>query len=304
MTRLAAVFLALLAAMPLAAEPTRRLTSKEALLWADLQAHVTDAVEHLDGVAGVVVEDLETGATIAVHAEELFPVASSIKLGILYELFLLAEQGRIDLREVQSVPEPRAGGDGVLQLLGAGVRLDWHDLAVLMVAVSDNAATNVLIDRVGMKAVNERLNALGLPNTRLRRRMMDLEAARRGDENVSTPKELLALVKAVHAGRGLRPESARDLRTILAVAKDSPFREPLPETVSVFDKPGSLEGVRCVAAVVALPRRPYAVTLLTTYLRDDAAGEAFIRKLSATIFATFDRLDRAAPETGRVISDR
>ena len=76
-----------------------------------------------------------------------------------------------------------------------------------MILQSDNTATNVLIDRVGMAAVNQRMAALGLTGTRLRRHMIDLDAARRGDENVATPADLARLVLAFHRGEGLSASS-------------------------------------------------------------------------------------------------
>jgi len=71
----------------------------------------------------------------------------------------------------------------------------------------------------------------------------------------------------------------------------------------VADKPGSLEAVRCVAAVVDLPGRPYAVSIMTTYLRRDADGEAAIREISAALYEVFDRLARSS-DLGRIISEK
>jgi beta-lactamase class A len=174
----------------------------------------------------------------------------------------------------------------------------------MMVAWSDNEATNILIGRVGMAAVNKRLeDELDFDHTRLRRRMMDLEAASRGDENVGTPSEMRRLVEAIYAGKGLSPAAAADIRAILAVPKDSPFRIPLPDTATVMDKPGSLEGVRCVTAVVDLPGRPYAVSIDTTFLKRQEDGEAAIKEISAALYETFDRLSRSS-DLGRVISEK
>ncbi|HEV7501453.1 MAG TPA: serine hydrolase, partial [Vicinamibacteria bacterium] len=201
-------------------------------------------------------------------------------------------------------PVPRVQGGGVLQVLGDKVSLTWRDLAVLMVGWSDNEATNVLIGRVGMEAVDRRLESeLGLAHTRLRRRMMDLAAARRGEENVGTPAEMRRLVEAIYAGKGLSPAAAQDIRVVLATPKDSPFRRALPEGLVILDKPGELEGVRCVTAVVDLPGRPYAVSIDTTFLHHDEDGDAAIREISAALFETFDRLARSS-DLGRVISER
>jgi beta-lactamase class A len=146
---------------------------------------------------------------VELRPDEVFPTASSIKLAVLYELYRQAEEGRLDVSEVTRPPVPRVAGGGVLQELGDRVSLTWRDLAVLMIGWSDNEATNVLVRRVGLDAVNRRLDALGLPRTRLRRQMMDLEAARRGDENVSTPREMARLAEIVAKGEGLASERAR-----------------------------------------------------------------------------------------------
>jgi beta-lactamase class A len=295
--RATAAVLAVLLVSPAAA------SEKEAVLLDKLRARIDTLEQGLDGVLGVAVKDLKTGVIIAIRPDEVFPQASSIKLAILYELYRQAEEGRLDLAETTRPGLPRVGGGGVLQVLGDRVSLTWRDLALLMMGWSDNEATNLLIDRVGMAAVNKRLDLLELPRTRLQRKMMDLQAAGQGRENVSTPAEMLRLVEAVYRGAGLSPARAKDLLDVAAVEKESPFRVPLPAGVRVLDKPGSLEAVRCVTAVVDLPNRPYAAAIMTTYLRRDEDGEAAIRAISAALFETFDRLSRAS-EHGRIISER
>ncbi len=280
------------------------LTAKEAVLWSKLKERVETVQRGLDGVLGVAVKDLETGATLEVRAGEVFPTASTIKLAILYELYRRADEGGIDLGEVTRPPLPRVGGAGVLHRLGDKVSMTWRDLAVLMIGFSDNEATNLLLSRLGTDAVNRRLDSLGLRQTRLRRQMMDLEAARRGDENVSTPAEMARLVETVFRGAALSPDRARDLRAVASTPEShTPFRASLPEGVSVLAKSGELEGVRCEVAAVDLPERPYVAAIMTTYLRRDAEGEAAIREISTTLYETFDRLARASAH-GRIISER
>jgi beta-lactamase class A len=151
--------------------------------------------------------------------------------------------------------------------------------------------------------VNRRLDGLGLRKTRLRRRMMDQDAARRGEENVATPAEMRGLLEAIRDGRGLTPALAKDLLAVAATPKSSPFRRPLPPGLRVADKPGSLEGVRAVAAIVELPRRPYVVAISTSYLKRDEDGEDAIAEISKALHETFDRLDRGG-ELGRFVSPR
>lgn len=282
-----------------AAEPPAR----EATLLRKLETRLAEADRRLDGLLGVSVKDLKTGATLELRADETFPTASSIKTAVLYEVYLQAEDGRLDLQEVTRPPFPRVGGGGALQILSDRASLTWRDLAALMFAFSDNEATNVLTRRVGIGAINQRLDTLGLPKTRMRRLMMDLEAARRGDENVSTPAELRRLMEVVYSGRGLSAARVQDLQAVATLAKDSPFRAPLPEGLRVADKEGSLEGVRCVTAVVDLPGRPYAAAIMTSYLKNDGDGEAVIREISSLLYDTFGRLSRSS-DVGRVVSER
>jgi beta-lactamase class A len=287
----------------LAAAATPRASEKEAVLMDHLRTRIEGVAASLDGVLALSLRDAKTGAAIDLHAAEPFPQASSIKLAVLYELYRQAEEGRVDLAAVTTPPLPRVLGGGVLQELSAQVSLTWRDLAVMMMGWSDNEATNLLIDKVGMEAVNRRLDALKLPAVRLRRRMMDVEAAHAGRENVGTPDQMRRLVETLVAGSGLSPERAKDLRAVAAVTKDSPFRTPLPEGLTVIDKPGSLEGVRCVTAYVDVPGRPYSIAIMTAYLKRDADGEEAIRQVSAAVYETFDRLARSS-ELGRIISER
>lgn len=277
-------------------------SGKEKLLWAKLQERLESIGHELDGVLGFSLRDIETGATLGVLEGEPFPTASTIKVAILLELYGQAEQGRVDLAEVTRPGGPRVAG-GILVDLSDRVSLTWRDLAVLMMGLSDNEATNVLIERLGREAVNARLDGLGLKATRLRRRMMDLPAARRGEENVSTPAELRRLMEVVQEGSGLASERARDLWKVATISKDTAFRRPLPDSLTIADKPGELEGVRCVTAVVAVPGRPYSIAVMTSHLKRDRDGDRAIEAVSSAVFETFDRLARSSP-LGRIISER
>ena len=120
----------------------------------------------------------------------------------------------------------------------------------MMVAVSDNSATNVLIDRVGMENVNTLMDSLSLSHTRLRRKMMDLKAAGEGRENISTPAEMMALLEDIYRGKVLNPEMTADFFKMLSTHKESFIPRDLPEGLKIANKPGELEGVRNDSGVV------------------------------------------------------
>jgi beta-lactamase class A len=264
---------------------------------------IHDVDQHLDGVMGVAIEDLTTGDHFFLHENEVFAQASSIKIAVLAELYRQAQQGKLKLTDLYTVQASDLVPDSdIMGGLTPGVtRITLRDLATMMVAVSDNSATNVLIDRVGMDNVNATLDSLGLSNTRLRRKMMDLEAAKHGRENISTPREMMSLLEAIYRGKVFNPELTSDFFRVLSTGKASWIPRDLPADVKVADKPGSLEAVRNDSGIVFVEGRPYVICVMTAFLRNERDGEEAISKISVAAWRMFDRLSRAT-EYGRVVS--
>ncbi|MBV8892317.1 MAG: serine hydrolase [Acidobacteria bacterium] len=169
---------------------------KQQVLWHKLETIVEEVDHGLDGVLGLAILDLTSGQTLFLHGDDVFPQASSIKVAILAMLYRQAQDGKLKLTDPYTVQAADMVPDSNIMLgLTPGItRVTNRDLATMMVAVSDNAASNVLIDRVGMEDVNRLMEALALPHTRLRRKMMDIKAATEGRENVSTPREMMTLL--------------------------------------------------------------------------------------------------------------
>lgn len=282
-----------------------RADNKISLLEKQLTTQLRSISDSLDGILGVAIKDLSSGKTFFLNENEVFPQASSIKITILLEVLKQVEEGRLKLDEfINLTPEVKVGGGPILAFLGnPSLRISIKDLCILMVVLSDNTATNILIDRVGMKAVNERLISLGLTQTKLRRKMMDLKAAEEGRENISTPLEMMTLLEKVWKGSVLSPASRQEFFNILALPKDSPLQQAVPEGIVVADKPGELEAVRCDSGVVFLKKHPYLICVMTTYLSPEADGNAVIRKIGRLVFNHFDRLERSS-EYGRIISEK
>jgi beta-lactamase class A len=285
---------------PPAVVPT---TEKQKVLWQKLESEIKDVDHHLDGMMGVAIEDLKTGDQFFLHENEIFAQASSIKITVLADLYLQAQQGKLKLTDLYTVQASDLVQDSdIMGGLTPGVtRITLRDLATMMVAVSDNSATNVLIDHVGMDNVNAMLDSLGLRHTRLRRKMMDLEAAKQGRENVSTPREMMMLLEAIYRGKLLNKQSTEDFFKVLSTGKDSWIPRDLPADVKVADKPGALEGVRNDSGIVFVEGRPYVICVMTTFLTNERDGEQAISKISLFAWRMFDRLSRAS-EYGRVVS--
>jgi beta-lactamase class A len=272
---------------------------------AQFQASLASASTVITSPVGYYLRDLKTGEEFIQNPDVVFPTASSIKLAILLELLLQDQQHLLSLDEKHTLRRSETvAGDPILYMLGDGtVTMTLRDIATFMVVLSDNSAANILIDRVGMTSVNLQLAALGLRQTQLRRKMMDLNAARQGNENVSTPRELARLLQQVHSGKVLDAAHTREYFRLLGLPKDSLFNRALPAGVTIEDKPGALEAVRCDAGIIELPGHPLDMVIMSAYLRDEQQGEQVIEHLAGMAYKYFDLVARSSAY-GRVVSDK
>jgi beta-lactamase class A len=291
-----------LLAAALAAPLSGPEASQEQVLWSKLEASVDRLLAETDAVAGVSLVDLAGGRTLHRNADLVFASASVIKLAVLAELYRQEQQGRARLADPYLVDarDLVPGSDVMGGLTPGASRLTNRDLATLMVAVSDNSAANVLIDRLGFDRVNALLEGVGLKHTRLRRKMMDLEAAREGRENTATPREIATLLEALQRGRVVDPRLTEDLFRLLRTPKDDYIPRLLPAAVPVANKPGELEGIRHDAGIVAAAR-PFVLVVMTSHARDERGAEELIARVAATAFDCLDRIGRATPH-GRLLT--
>ena len=235
------------------------------LLWSQLRDRVQAELATFPGVAGFCLEDLTTHASIGLNADELFPVASSIKIPVLLTLLDKAERGNLDLqRRIAIAADMITPGSGVLAYLDGPLELSVLDIAQLMIMVSDNTATNLCIDWAGMDDTNALMESLGLSQTRIQRKMQDHAAVARNDENVSSPAEGVRLMRALQEGRPSR-SVADQCMAILQKPNRGPIERAILPGTPVANKPGGMERVRCDVGIVWLERHPYAVALMTKF---------------------------------------
>ena len=278
------------------------------LLWKKLETRVEEIAARLDGVMGVAVLDLTDGRVLLRNADRVFAAASSIKLAILLELYRKDQEaragakGKARLDDIYSFdPKDLVEDSRIMAGLTPGVtRVTNRDLAQFMVAVSDNAAANVLIDRVGRDNVNAMLRSLGLSKTVLRRKMMDIAAARRGDENVATPQEMVRLLEAIFKEKAVDKESTAGLIKQLSTKKDSYIPRLLPDDVQIANKPGELEGVRNDSGIVFAAHRPFGISVMTAYDRDEKAAERAISDVALEAYQYFEMRGKTS-EYGRIL---
>ncbi|MGQ9917657.1 MAG: serine hydrolase [Bryobacteraceae bacterium] len=257
---------AFLLALPLLAQ------DPAALLETKLMEKLRQIDQRFDGVMGVAVIDLTSGRTLALNGEVVTAQASLIKVPVLAAAFQKIESGSLALdQKVELTEKDKAGGSGTLDArLGAQpLSLTIEELLTLMIRDSDNTATNKVIALVGMDSVNQLMAQLGLKATRLRRVMMDQEAAKRNEENTSTPLEMARLFEFIHRERLISRNASRKMIEILKLVQ-ADFRAALPRGVTSASKPGGVPGVRTEAGIVYLEGRPYVLSVMCSLTAGNA----------------------------------
>ena len=278
------------------------------LLRKKLETRIRDIADKFDGVMGVAILDLTDGRIFSLNADRVFPTASSIKIAVLVELYRQDQEtrsgakGKARLDDTYTFdPKDLVEDSRIMAGLTAGVtHVTNRDLAQFMVAVSDNAAANILIDRVGKDNVNATLRALGLSKTMLRRKMIDIAAARRGDENVATPEEMVRLLEAIYKNKVLNKEGTAALMKQLSTLKQSYIPRLLPENVQVANKPGELEAVRTDSGIVFATNRPFAICVMTAYDRDERSAARAISEVALEAYRYFEMRGKTS-EYGRAL---
>ncbi|BDC52493.1 hypothetical protein F183_A48080 [Bryobacterales bacterium F-183] len=261
-------------------------------LEAKLKAKIAAYDQKMDGVLGVTAIDLTSGRTISYNGDVLFPTASVIKVPILVEIFRLARAGEFRMSDrITLEPSELVGGSGHLQntLKNGPIQLTILDLITAMIETSDNTATNRAIKLAHMDRVNVRTQQLGLTQTRLRRIMLDTEAAWKGNENITTPMEISRLVEMIYRGKAGHPDDCKEMIRIMKLVKGR-MRDAIPANVEIASKTGDLTGVKCQTGIVYHPKRPFVVSVFGTYLTGEETPVAAITKM---VYDHFDLLGSA-----------
>lgn len=220
-------------------------------------------------------KNLKTGRRVEIRGSDPVRTASTIKLAMLVEIYAEASEGNLKLdEELVMRSQDMVSGSGVLRELSAGTRLKLRDVANLMIVVSDNTATNMLIERVSADAVNARMEKLGLPNTRLMRKVRGdgtqltpaqgwskagrLEANQKFGLGSSTSLEMLRLLE------WLEMDKLPGSKDMIAILKRQQYNDGLGRKVpglTIANKTGALDHLRSDVGIVYTKAGPIAIAI-------------------------------------------
>lgn len=230
----------------------------------------------------------DSSRTFTYRADERVPSASVIKLPILLEAMERVKAGTLDLAEIHILTDSeKVGGSGVISTYPHRSRISYNDLLRLMMVYSDNTATNIFINELGMAAVNARLRAIGLTKSQLNRAMMDTTAARQGRDNYVTAHEMNTLLAKIYRHQVATPALCEQMLDLLKQCDDTlPIPQLLPKGTVVAHKTGTLAYVRGDAGIV-YAKQPFVLTVFVEgVLTPDA--ERVIAELALTAWRFFN----------------
>jgi len=248
------------------------------------------------GVLGYSINNLDTGERLSLRGDETFSTASLIKVAILVTVFDLAEKGMLSLDDPLTVLKiDQVPGSGVLQFMHPGMTLTVRDAAVLMTVLSDNTATNLLLDKVVIRRVWQKMEALGLPHTKvhskvfLRIASVAMDSSAKYGLGVTTPNEMAHLFELLANGKAVSPKADSAMLDILGANQDMELMERTVSGLTVPHKTGATDSVRAECALFPLQKRVVACALTrqnadTRWVVDNEAqlalgriGEAILR---------------------------
>ncbi|HVH38778.1 MAG TPA: serine hydrolase [Gemmatimonadaceae bacterium] len=252
------------------------------------------------GVVGYAVHNMETGTRLSRRGDEPFPTASLVKVPILVTVFDLVEQGKLRLDDRLTVLAiDKVPGSGQLQFMHDGAVITVHDAAWLMTTISDNTATNLLLDRIIIRRVWDKMEALGLPRTKphsksfLRSSSVAMDSSVKYGLGVSTPNESARLFELLAAGRAVSPAADSQMIDILEHNEDMQLLQRLAGGRTSAHKTGAGDSVRTECALWRLPDRVIACVFTrdnadTRWVLDNEA-QVLMARMGEAIVGTWSR---------------
>lgn len=274
-----------------------------------LDERLKPLIEAHAGEVAVAVKHLDKGEVFAHAADEPMPTASLIKLAVMVEAYRQAHEKQVDLaRHVTLEDKDKVPGSGILTShFSAGTSIPLRDAVRLMMAFSDNTATNLVLDQIGLPATAKSMEELGCPNTKIHSKVFKRdtsvfpERSKQFGLGSTTAAEMLKLLELIHQGKLISPEASSAMKEHLLACDDKlKFRRLIPASVKLAHKTGSVDAIRTDAGIIYSPAGPIAVCVLTrnnkdTRWTDDNAGDLLCAQIAR---AVFDHCNPPAAEQG------
>lgn len=234
--------------------------------YTELKKEIEKIISQVDGKVCINFYDLNKNDGFSINGDEKVLSASMIKLLILAELMKKISEDKFSLSDtIMMANFMKTEGDGVLKELNTGHHFTLKELATLMIIVSDNQATNILIDFLGMENINLLGKELGLRETFLERRMMDAEARKNGYDNYTSADNISLLLKLIYQEKLVNKEASQlMLEILLKQQQGERLQRYLPTDIKIAHKCGDLDNLENDGGIIWLEEKVYILVVLTS----------------------------------------
>lgn len=284
----------------------------------DLAGVIQPLVLAHKGKAAVAVRNLRTGESYAYHADEVMPTASLIKFPVMVEAYRQAGLGMVDLdAKITLKATDKVPGSGILtQHFSPGTTITLRDSVRLMIAFSDNTATNLVLDAIGIGATAATMDAMGYPNTKIHSKVFRrdtsvfLERSKKFGLGSTTAAEMIRLLDELHRKRLVSPAASEAMiEHLRACDDDEKFPRFLPPGTKIAFKTGSLADTRTAAGIIECPAEPVALCVLSCENEDkrwvaDNSGNLLCAGIARDVYRYFENEHSKASRAARAVSTR
>jgi beta-lactamase class A len=268
-----------------------------------LESRLAPLAKAHKGKVAIAVKHLTTGETYTLSADEVMPTASLIKLAVMAEVYQQAEDGKIKLSDTLTLrTEDKVQGSGILtDHFSDGATFPLRDAVRLMIVFSDNTATNLVLDKIGIASTGKRMKEWGFPNTTINAKVfkgsttsIDPDRTKKFGLGSTTANEMIGLLEKLQTGKLLNADASKAMLEHLKKCDDKDkFSRFLPDGTVVAHKTGSVNDARTDAGIIYTSSGPVAVCVLTNENEDqrwkpDNAGNVLCAKVAEAVFTHFN----------------
>lgn len=258
--------------------------------WAEMTSELERMASRHRGRVAVYVKDLKDGRTWTYHENDLFPSASLIKVPIMAAVFAKIKDGGATLHDrITLRRHNRVGGSGSLKWSPDGTRYSVADLLQRMIHESDNTATSMLIEHVGLGYIQRQFPTFGLLYTGIYQEGMSIKSGRVQNENYTTAREMSMLMEKIYRGELIDRSSSQLMMEILKHKKAvaSRLAKSLPREWEIAHKTGLLRNACHDVAIILSPKGDYAITVLTGSNQSYKVAKDFITRLGRVTYVHY-----------------
>lgn len=233
--------------------------------YTEWKKEIEKIISQVEGNVCINFYDLNKNNGFSINGDKKVLSASMIKLLILAELMKKISENKFSLSDTIMIADSmKTGGDGVLKELNTGHHFTLKELATFMIVVSDNQATNILIDFLGMENINQLGKELRLKKTFLGRKMMDIEARKKGYDNYTCADDISSLLKLIYQEKLINKEASQLMLDILLRQQQGErLQRYLPSDIKIAHKCGDLDNLENDGGIIWLGDRAYILVVLT-----------------------------------------